>query len=350
MTSQDPHSHPVDRPLSRRDSSRQSTTRGSDGGDKPISRRDLIAITAAAAALGAVELPQAMGQVEVKPGAKAATKGGEVKGWTFQISLAQWSFHRALYDKKMDPMDFPKVAKREYGIDAVEYVNQFYKDHAGDTAYFKELRSRCDGEGVTSVLIMCDHEEALGDADAAARKKAVDVHKPWLDAAKILGCHSIRVNVAGKGTPEEHAKQAAESLRALCELADPMGLNVIVENHGGNSSHGDWLVGVMKAVGHPRVGTLPDFGNFYEYDRYQGVKDMMPYAKGVSAKSYFFDELGEETKINYWWMLKIVRAAGYSGRIGIEFEGEKVTEPEGVAATKRLLEEIRTAFGAPSTK
>ncbi|HEX2838522.1 MAG TPA: sugar phosphate isomerase/epimerase family protein [Phycisphaerales bacterium] len=323
----------VDRIACRRAGGESTRPPGRNAGDIPLSRRDMISMTAAAAALGAVELPQAIAQTEPK-----AAAGG--KPWHFDISLAQWSLHRAYFEKKLDPIDFPKTAKREYGIDAIEYVNQFYMKHAGDSAYFKDLRSRCDGEGVQSVLIMCDHAEMLGDPDAGARQKAVDVHKPWLEAAKILGCHSIRVNLNGKGTPEEHAKQAAEGLRALCEAADPMGLNVIVENHGGNSSHGDWLGGVMKAVGHRRVGTLPDFGNFYEYDRYQGVKDMMPWAKGVSAKSYKFDELGEETKINYWWMLKIVRAAGYVGRIGIEYEGEG-PEAEGINGTKRLLEEIR---------
>lgn len=304
--------------------------------DVPLSRRDLIAMTAAAAALGGIELPQAIAQPT------SQTSG---KGWKFDISLAQWSLHRAYYEKKLDPADFPKTAKRDYGIDAVEYVNQFYMGHAGDMVYFKDLRSRCDGEGVKSVLIMCDHQEMLGDPDKEARRKAVKVHEPWLEAAQVLGCHSIRVNLNGKGTPEEHAKQAAEGLRELCELGDRYSLNVIVENHGGNSSHGDWLTGVMKAVDHPRVGTLPDFGNFYEYDRYQGVKDMMPYARGVSAKSYDFDETGEETKINYWRMLKIVKGAGYVGRIGIEWEGDRLSEPEGIRGTKRLLEEIRAAIG-----
>ncbi|MFO0831847.1 MAG: sugar phosphate isomerase/epimerase family protein [Phycisphaerales bacterium] len=333
--------HVVDRIACRRTGAtagESTRAAGRDAGtaiDPPLSRRDLIAMTAAAAALGAIELPQAMAQTEPKK-----NSGGQ--GWHFDISLAQWSLHRAYFDKKLDPLDFPRTAKRDYAIDAVEYVNQFYMGHTGDTAYFQDLRSRCEGEGVKSVLIMCDHQEMLGDPDPAGRKKAVDVHRFWLEAAKILGCHSIRVNVNGKGTPEEHAKQAAEGLRALCEAADPMGLNVIVENHGGNSSHGDWLVGVMKAVDHPRVGTLPDFGNFYEYDRYQGVKDMMPYARGVSAKSYDFDETGEETKVNYWRMLKIVKAAGYNTRIGIEFEGERLSEADGIRATKRLLEEIRS--------
>jgi L-ribulose-5-phosphate 3-epimerase len=257
----------------------------------------------------------------------------------FLISLAEWSYHRALQKGTLDHLDFPKTAK-DHGIDAVEYVNSFFKKK-GDAAYNADLLKRCTDLGVTSVLIMCDGEGALGDADEAKRAKAVDNHRKWLDAAKTLGCHSIRVNAQSSGTFEEQQQRAADGLRKLCEIGDTYGLNVIVENHGGLSSHGDWLVGVMKLVGHKRIGTLPDLGNFYEYDRYQGVTDMMPYARGVSAKSYDFDAAGEETKIDYHRMMKIVLAAGYHGRLGIEYEGARLSEPEGVRATKKLLEKIR---------
>src|SRR5207249_1727189 len=159
--------------------------------------------------------------------------------------------------------------------------------------------------------------------------------------AKFLGCHSIRVNAQSKGTPEEQMDRAADGLRKLTEFGAKHEINVIVENHGGLSSNGKWLVGVMKKVDHPRCGTLPDFGNFYDYDRYEGVKDMMPFAKGVSAKSYDFDEQGNETKIDYPRMMKIVLAAGYHGRVGIEYEGKRLSEPHGIKATKKLLERIR---------
>ena len=258
----------------------------------------------------------------------------------FTISLAQWSLHRALQKGTLDHLDFPKTAKQDYGIDAVEYVNSFFKKK-GDAAYNAELHKRCTDLGVTSVLIMCDGEGALGDADETKRMVAVDNHRKWLDAAKLLGCHSIRVNAQSSGTFEEQQKRAADGLRKLCEIGDTYGLNVIVENHGGLSSHGDWLSGVMKMVGHKRIGTLPDFGNFYEYDRYQGVTDMMPYARGVSAKSYDFNDTGDETKVDYYKMMKIVLDAGYHGRLGIEFEGDRLSEPEGIRATKKLLEKIR---------
>jgi sugar phosphate isomerase/epimerase len=258
----------------------------------------------------------------------------------FTISLAQWSLHRALQGGRMKHTDFPRAAKEDYAIDAVEYVNSFF-EKKGDDSYNRDLRKRCDDLGVKSVLIMCDGEGALGDADEKKRLQAVENHRKWLDAAKALGCHSIRVNAQSDGTREEQEERAADGLRRLCELADPLGLNVIVENHGGLSSHGDWLAAVMKRVAHKRVGTLPDFGNFYEYDRYQGVQDMMPWARGVSAKSHEFDAKGNEVRTDYRKMLKIVMAAKYHGRIGIEYEGDKHSEPDGIKLTKALLEKVR---------
>ena len=264
----------------------------------------------------------------------------------FKISLAQWSFHRALQAKQMDHLDFARVARKEFGIEAIEYVNQFFMDRAKDEKYLGEMNSRASGEGVYQHLIMCDGEGRLGDPDETKRRQAVENHYKWVDAAKTLGCATIRVNAASEGSSEEQQKLAADGLRRLTEYADKAGINVIVENHGGLSSHGDWLAGVMKMVGHRRCGTLPDFGNFYEYDRYQGVTDLMPFAKAVSAKSYDFDAAGNETKLDYPRLMKIVTDAGYHGWVGIEYEGERLPEREGVAATKRLLERVRETIGA----
>lgn len=263
----------------------------------------------------------------------------------FKISLAQWSLHRTLFGGKLDHLDFPKAAKQEFGIDAVEYVNQFWKNK-NDPAYDRDLRKRCDDLGVKSLLIMCDGEGSLGDPDEAKRKQAVENHRKWLDSAAILGCHSIRVNAHSGGSYDEQRDRAADGLRKLCELADPMNLNVIVENHGGLSSNGTWLAAVMKLVDHKRVGTLPDFGNFrvsdnQSYDRYKGTEELMPFARGVSAKSYDFDEAGDETTIDYRRMMKIVLAAKYSGHVGIEYEGSRLAENAGILATKALLERIR---------
>ena len=265
----------------------------------------------------------------------------------FEISLAEWSFHRALGRRELDHLNFPVVARKTYGLAAVELVNTFFKDKARDEAYLREYRRRADGEGVRTLLIMCDGEGNLGDPDATRRATAVSNHHRWVDAAVRLGCHSIRVNAASEGTYEEQQRLAADGLRSLTEYGASHGINVIVENHGGLSSNGEWLSGVMRLVNHPRCGTLPDFGNFCLrsgangceewYDRYRGVTALMPFAKAVSAKSHDFNDAGEETGTDYTRMMGIVLGAGYSGFVGIEYEGDRLSEHEGVVRTRDLL-------------
>lgn len=281
----------------------------------------------------------------------------------FRISLAEWSLHRALGAGTLDHLDFPRAALRDYGIDAVEYVNSFFLDRTAprpadgryfrgreaDRRYLRDLKTRCEAEGVRSLLIMCDGEGAIGDPDDAARTRTVENHLKWVEAARFLGCHSIRVNAQSRGTPEEQRALVADGLRRLTEHAAARGLNVIVENHGGLSSNGEWLAGVIRAVAHPRCGTLPDFGNFQVregewYDRYQGVAEMMPFAKAVSAKSNDFDEAGNERNTDYERMLRVVLGAGYRAFVGIEYEGDRLSEPEGIRATKALLERLRDQF------
>ncbi len=259
----------------------------------------------------------------------------------FKISVAEWSLHRELFGKKLDHLDFIKVAKQDYGIDAVEYVNQFFADKANDKNYLTEMKNRAHDLGVTSVLIMIDNEGHLGDADEAKRRKAVENHYKWVEAAKFLGCHSIRVNARSTGSYEEQLDRAADGLRQLSEFGEKHEIGVIVENHGGLSSNGKWLTAVIKKADNKWCGTLPDFGNFQDYDRYLGVKEMMPYAKAVSAKSHDFDAQGNETHTDYRKMMQIVLDAGYHGYVGIEYEGGKLSEPEGIRATKKLLERVR---------
>lgn len=256
----------------------------------------------------------------------------------FRISLAEWSLHNALFGGKLDNLDFPAYAREQCDIDGLEYVNAFFKDKAKDEKYLAELDKRCDDHGVKSLLIMVDGEGKLGDADGAARTQTVENHKKWVEAAKFLGCHSIRVNAQSDGSREEQAKLAADGLARISEFAAPLGINVIVENHGGLSSDGEWLSGVLKSVGMDNCGALPDFGNFYEYDRYQGVKDLMPFAKAVSAKSHVFDIHGIETEIDYFKMMKIVADSGYKGWVGVEWEGKTPDELSGILLTKRLIE------------
>ncbi|MCI0335320.1 MAG: sugar phosphate isomerase/epimerase [Planctomycetes bacterium] len=303
-----------------------------------LDRRMFLKTTAAAGA--AIGLDTA---------AATAISAAEKAKPLFKISLAEWSLHRTLFDGKLDHLDFAATAKKEFGIEAVEYVNQFFKDKAKDTKYLAELKERAADQGVTSVLIMIDGEGSLGDPDDSKRTQAVENHYKWVEAAKFLGCHSIRVNAHSDGSYDEQMKLAADGLRRLTEFGEKHDINVIVENHGGLSSNGAWLAGVMKMVDHKRCGTLPDFGNFQIspgewYDRYQGVKELMPFAKGVSAKSHEFDDQGNEVRTDYFKMVKIVLDAGYHGYIGIEWEGEKPSEVEGIRLTQRLLERVRDSL------
>lgn len=323
----------------------------------PISRRRFNAMAAAGASVAAL------------PGFAAQ----ESADAAFEISLAQWSLHRSFFGDSLSkgpeffghalihdpdsllagdlsPLDFARIAREEFDIDAIEYVNTFHFGHAGDDAYFDELRRRADDQGVRTLLIMCDRLGATGATEASERTQVAQNHLPWMEAAARLGGHAIRVNAYGSGDRDALASQVADTLHQLGELAEPLDLHVLVENHGGLSSDGAWLAGVIKASDHERVGTLPDFGNFrlsardaqeqQHYDRYQGVAELMPYARAVSAKSYDFDEQGNETTIDFARMLKIVTAAGYHGHVGIEYEGRRLSEFDGIRATQKLLERV----------
>jgi sugar phosphate isomerase/epimerase len=312
--------------------------------ESTLSRRDFLKVTA-----GACAMPF--------DSALAGVAQGQTPSPLYQISLAEWSINRPLFGGTMQHLDFAKIAK-SVGIDAIEYVNQFFKDKAKDTTYLREMNARAKGEGVTQVLIMCDNEGNLGDPDAAKRQAAVENHYKWVEAAKFLGCHTIRVNGYSAGTPEEQMKLVADGMRKLCEFADPIGINVVIENHGGLSSNAKWLVETIKAVKHPRAGTLPDFGNFRisgpsksnpdakveSYDSYAGVREMMPLAKGVSVKPRVWDFSGNSSDIDLPKMMKIVIDAGYRGHCGIEY-GPEGKELEGVVELRKQLEAVRGQLG-----
>jgi sugar phosphate isomerase/epimerase len=289
----------------------------------------------------------------------------------FRISLAQWSLHRTFFGRviedseafdqtllespdsvlqgDVDPIEFPAIAAG-YGIHSIELVNTFYFGKSNDEAYWSEFKKRCDESGVTVGLIMCDALGDLGDVDPESRRAAIERHHSWVDVAAFLGAHSIRVNAAGQGTPEEVADNAVDGLTKLGEYGASRNVNIVVEYHGGYSSDGAWLAAVIERVGMDNVGTLPDFGNFcveegpegcvQEYDRYKGVAELMPYAKGVSAKSHDFDENGNEVHTDFLRMMRIVKDSGYRGDVGIEYEGNHLSEDDGIKATRALLERV----------
>ncbi|WP_343487068.1 sugar phosphate isomerase/epimerase family protein [Allomuricauda sp. d1] len=277
----------------------------------------------------------------------------------FKLSLAQWSINKMIRNDGVDPYTFAEKAK-EWGFTGLEYVSGLYypeleKEDFSDTA-MQAFVAKCNTEaskhGMKNLLIMVDGQGPLAAADEGERDKAVTNHFKWVDAAAAMDCHSIRVNLQGSMEKDEWTAASVDGLTKLSTYAKDKNINVIVENHGGPSSNAAWLANVMAEVGMDNCGTLPDFGNFCirredgsyyeskcleEYDKYKGVKELMPYAKAVSAKSYSFDEEGEESRIDYTRMLKIVKDAGYTGHIGVEYEGVDLGEKEGILATKNLL-------------
>ncbi len=270
-----------------------------------------------------------------------------------KISLAQWSLHRALEKGTTKAIDFAQVAKNDYGIDAIEYVNQFYIAHATDEAFWSKMKETASNVGVQSLLIMVDNEGDLGNPNGAERKTSVENHFKWIHAAKIMGCHSIRVNAFGKGTTDELRSALVDGLGQLAAYGKQVGISVLIENHGLHTSDARFITGIIEEVNNPYLGTLPDFGNWCLdtewgstqnnrcnniYDRYKGIGEFLPYAKGVSAKSYAFDAQGNETLMDYTKLLKMVKDSGFNGYIGIEFEGENMEESEGIRATKALIE------------
>ncbi len=278
---------------------------------------------------------------------------GSVKKPFFEISLAQWSLHRTLQSGKMSNMDFPAKAKQDFGINAVEYVDQFFQDKVHDQQYLRELQQRTADLDVRNVLIMVDTAGPLAHVEHTIRQSALENHYPWIEAAKLLGCHSIRVNLHGTGSAQQVAQAAVDGLGRLSEYGAQHQIGVIVENHGGYSGNGKWLTDIVRQVDNPYCGTLPDFGNFclqwegnqclQPYDRYQGTEEMTPFAKGVSAKTIDFDAQGNELEMDYQRLLKIVetgKTAAFAGYIGIEYAGDRLSEDEGIRATKQLLERI----------
>ena len=269
-----------------------------------------------------------------------------------KISLAQWSLHRNFWDGKLDPNNFASVAINTYGINAVEYVNQFYTKSAKDEKFWIRMKEHADNVGVKSLLIMVDDEGDLGISNDKERRKSVENHFKWVNAAKILGCHSIRVNAFGEESKEAFRNALIDGMSQLSDYAAKENINIIIENHGLYSSDAKLITEIVKEVNKPNFGTFPDFGNWClsakwgstqgkcdkVYNRYKGVAEFMPFAKAVSAKSYNFNENGEDAIIDYYKMLKIVKDSGYDGFIGIEYEGETLSEHDGILATKALME------------
>ena len=273
----------------------------------------------------------------------------------YQFSLAQWSLHREVETGKLDPYDFPKAAK-ELGFDAVEWVDQLFKDDIdslGLEAVVERWKAESEKHGITNVLIMVDRAGDISDSDPVKRNESVERHKKYVDAAAYLGCHSIRINTFGEYDPQKWMEATEDGLKKLCEYAASKNINVLPENHGWYSSDPRLLMPVIDKVNMKNVGTLADFGNWCikrsklekwgecaeEYpDKYEGFTRLMTKAKAVSAKAYEFDENGNETTLDFPRFVQIIKDSGYDNYISIEYEHETLNEREGILKTRALLE------------
>jgi L-ribulose-5-phosphate 3-epimerase len=281
-----------------------------------ISRRQLLAVAAA---------------LSIFPSCKKSAENA------LKISLGEWSLRETIRSGKLKHLDFPEFSLKTFGIEAIEYSSRFFESTKRD--YLQELRQRCDDNGIFSLLILCGGMGSLADADATLRSTSMSEHKKWIEVAQFLGCHSIRVNLNSELPASEHLKIATESLQKICADADLYGINILVENHGGNTSNGTWIKELITQVNCKNFGTLPDFGNFDStLDRYKEILPMLPAAKAICAKTIDFDTLGNETFTDFSRMLQMVQQANYSGYIGIEYEGKKLSEVDGIHASKALLE------------
>ena len=277
----------------------------------------------------------------------------------FELSLAQWSFHRTFREGGVSPYAFAERAN-DLGFKGLEYVNALYPDvmesNDKDLAISKFIEQNnvlAAQFNMKNVLIMIDSEGDLSSSNEKERLNAIENHKKWISAANKMGCSAVRLNLNGENDVETWKKNSIQSLNALSAFAKPLNINVIVENHGGKSSNARLLMEVINSVDYSNCGTLPDFGNFCmsedwgslkdnkcnnPYDPYLGVSEMLPKAFGLSAKSYEFDDNGDETILDYYKLLSIVKKGGYKGFIGVEYEGEILSEKDGIIATKKLLE------------
>jgi len=262
-----------------------------------------------------------------------------------QISLAQWSLHRSFQKGSLDPVDFASIAMEKYEIDAVEFVNGFYSEKAKDESFWNKMKARSDAAGVRNLVLMVDDEGDLGVAAEKERHQSVENHYKWVHAAKLLGCHSMRVNAFGDSDREIFRMATMDGMSRLADYAAELNINIVIENHGLFSSDASLIAGIIKELNRPNFGnwclsakwgtTQGDCDSVY--DRYKGVAELLPYARAVSAKSYNFDENGEDRKIDYYKMMKIVKDSAYSGHIGIEYEGMEKSEHEGILITKELM-------------
>jgi len=302
----------------------------------------------------------------------------EKKEFNLKISLQVYSFAPLMMAGKFDLKDFPEMVRNTYQLDGAEYWSIAFTGRENNEAFLKELKQKSDDNGVNNTIILVDDINiltmesgpSLASLSSEERSRAIDFHKIWVDTAAKIDCHSIRINLkSNDGTAEEVQEVCSESISKLIEYSSQSNISVVLENHGGLTGNGKWLSGLIKNINNEFVGSLPDFGDFnfcqtrgdlnfanvdreceMKYDKYLGVEELIPYAKGISAKSHDFDKNGSETKTDYKRMMEIIKNSDFSGYISIEYEGAMLSmllnrdsylsSHDGILATKSLLEKL----------
>lgn len=292
------------------------------------------------------------------------------------LSLAQWSLHRRMIGERLplaqraarmvrgklgmreplhgdlDPLDFPLMARREFGFDAIDYIGYFYTPHVRDRSYLRELKRRCDGEGVQSLTISCttEGEIGIGHPEANKRDAIAANHLRWMDMAAYLGCNAISVRVGSVGDAAEQLRLVADGLNAIADWANPHGLDVLVENHDGFSNDGAWLDELMRLADHRRIAMAPDWGNFGDDPavRTAHLARVMPHARALTAKFFDFDEPGDEITMNVPALMRVVRDAGYRGPISVEYEGAQASECDGIRLSTAMLTRLLALEATPA--
>jgi L-ribulose-5-phosphate 3-epimerase len=251
------------------------------------------------------------------------------------ISLAQWALVEEVRAGKWKTLDFPRIAREDFGIDGIEFVNTLFESPT-TMNYLNTMKKNAADHGVTCVLIMCDAE---GDACAPTKetRRQFEInHRKWIDAAQYLGCHSIRINCIGPKNvnKEEALKWSAETCSMMMEYAIPAGISVLIENHGGVSNDADFMVALMKEVNSRYLGILPDWRQpGGDFDNVEFLRKTLPYAGGMSFRNQPTEELTAR-------MIKLAHETGFRGWYGIESSGR-----EAVKISKQLLLKYLPALG-----
>ena len=247
------------------------------------------------------------------------------------ISLAQWALIEEIRSDKWKTLDFPKIAREDFGLNGIEFVNTLFE--VPTVEYLNTLKRNAADFNVQMVLIMVD-EEGDGCADTKQGRKQFEInHRKWVDVAHYLGCHAIRTNCRGleNADKQQALEWAAESYNMLLDYASPSGISIVIENHGGVSNDPDWMIALMKKVNNLKFGTFPDWRSpSADFDNYTYLQKTLPYAKGMSYRNQPTEELTAK-------MIKLSQDGGYRGWYGIESSGREEVK-RGVALLKKYLQ------------